>query len=78
MCLCACVHAYERERGRERDGRTDGRTDRWTDERERERENTSYNYTSYFCGLKSQGNVQYAVDIPAEGSLILMSSYSSH
>ena len=59
-------------------GRMDGQTDGQTREKERERENTSYNYTSYFCGLKSQGNVQYAVDIPAEGSLILMSSYSSH
>ena len=69
-----------RERAGERGmgGRMDGQTDGQTREKERERENTSYNYTSYFCGLKSQGNVQYAVDIPAEGSLILMSSYSSH
>ena len=72
--MCACV----RERGGEREGWADGQTDGQTRENERERENTSYNYTSYFCGLKSQGNVQYAVDIPAEGSLILMSSYSSH
>ena len=72
--MCACV----REREGEREGWADGQTDGQTRENERERENTSYNYTSYFCGLKSQGNVQYAVDIPAEGSLILMSSYSSH
>ena len=45
--MCACIR--ERE--------VDGWTDRQMDRGERERENTSYNYTSYFCGLKSQGKM---------------------
>ena len=47
-------------------------------DRERQRENISYNYTTIQLYKLLLWIVQYAGNIPAEGSLILMSSSSSH